>query len=595
MPETNGNHTDCLTSLISIMSITETILPPPNDDLTGEYTQDTDDPLKSEYLQATTEIIAQTLFDYYQQYSFNIDEWIACLHAAIGEKGPFLAIQIKTDIEKILTNQRQIRLSEMSEDAQNELIREVSEWLVAQKFAERMFAYEDDVMEKIESGEYKKLKVDEVVLRSDDQVYDEDICRFIEDNYVVDKNSFRTVGAGARITAYNLIPMSFPMPVPKEDELGRGLMLKIPNTELVLRETNEVYRRLTRQSPGQNQLPQIESLRTAIEGRIFDLGIIEQDENDLLIRQKIVHRVDGEPIFSFIPPFVILKVTIDGEKEPDYVTVQKKIQTKHPDQCISPQNPHFLQDLESNPRLRIKVEQFISACKDFYIREKKLPDLRGRGNILYTEKGNVYLVDINNISDEPDYTATAYLHLLGSLQRQEYCAKTPEDKQKIAEDILTLVAESEPVFKKYGLQEPEQIKKLAYNTNYYDENKAVRELFARIGIFDEIQYPIFWQNTKILFELEKILFQIAEKDGEISQDEHKQKLGQLANQPIYRILKPHRVPVGTNVYAQGIYGYSNPIMQLRKDGDHSWITAAAHELLAFIENVEKGRNELYEA
>ena len=581
--------------------------------------------------------IAQRLYGYYTAMGLDPREWIACLQGTLEDStngsensgtggardsankiddpetkesredgGPG---NIGRKVKSIITHDKGIYLDGLDEYGRNALVREVTEWLAAEQIGEKMLKHRTEVERGIESGMLCPIaEVLEVVIRKDDEFFQYpegekpavDIKEFIRLNYVV-KIGGRPMGEGTRACVRELVPVEFPFPIPKRDELREGLMLKYPNNYLVIRLMRDVHKKRLGVTVNESEKQNVTSLMQAADSLTFtektepDSETIAEEQrtlmsnalqNEALLRDKLVHRDNGQAVYSFIPPLIVLIIKLRENDEPVYATIQKKISGRG---GLFDEKGALDTDLKQIPGFREKAQNFVSACKDFYQREKKLPDISGPNNVLYTDKGNIYLVDINNIAEEPDYKMLSLTIMLKKLTDDHRSAFSSREKptitadmKRVKEEIAAHVAGA-PHLKDFSGAQAEKVSNQIYN---YDERKDARDFLKQIRFFDDISFPVFLANIIKMSNLEKRLLKSSFESGEITAEELSNKIAELGSDPFYSILNPHR---GFKMNSR--FSYVDDAVADLKAGGEKWIMFYAYSFLDFYVKWTEGSYE----
>lgn len=556
--------------------------------------------------------IAQRLYGYYTAMGLDPREWIACLQGTLADSGRGGDIpeeagipeddgpqQIGRKVTGIITRDKGIHLEDLDENGRNAVIREVTEWLAAEQIGEKMLNHKAEIARGIESGVLCPIgEVLEVVVRKDDEFFqypeganpEEDIREFIRKNYVV-RAGGRPLGQGTRACVRELVPAEFPFPIPKRDELREGLMLKYPNNYLVIRLMRDVYKKKLGEGVNESEKQNVTSLMQAVDSLTFtentepDSGTIAEEQrqlistalqNQAMLREQLVHRDEGQAVFSFIPPLIVLIIRLREGDEPVYATIQKKISGRG---GLFDEKGALDTDLREISGFREKAENFVSACKDFYRREKKLPDISGPSNVLYTDKGNIYLVDINNIAEEPDYKMLSLMIMLKKLTEDLRTAFPSREKPAIAADIKRVKEEiaahvaGAPHLKDFDVAKAEKISDQIYN---YDERSDSRDFLKQIRFFDDIGFPVFLANIVKMSNLEKKLLKSSFEAGELTEEELEKGMTELGSDSFYSILYPHR---GFKINSR--LSYIDDAVADLKAGGEKWVMFYAYSFLDF--------------
>lgn len=543
------------------------------------------DRIREAYDHGLTLIFAQKLYDHFISLGLDPREWIECLSNHIG--GP--TEQVRARIKRIIEMDKGIKLEGLEEKDRSELIREVAEWLAAERIIEQMRDYEGQINSGLENGSLREIESIEEVIAVKEQdlmifesIDADEIRRLLCSNYVIKTGT--VMGQGRRIRTYELIPKSFPFPRPKTDELHEGLLLKYPNRDLVVRLPQRQYVHLLGSEFNPSEERAVATLARAAE--TFTFKSDDEDKIPSCIREslnasaylseQIAHRENGEKVFSFIPPLVIVVMRIKGEDELTRATVQKRIIPKG---HLFSDDPTFEEDLKDIPGFAEKVEKFVDANKTFYEKEGRLPDLAGQENVLYTEKGNVYLVDVNNICAEPDYKMLALLVMLKQLNYQG----ADDQKKGFVRDAIRRHVESSG---QYGRFKVDSLDEMAEKLYWYDEVKEASDFLVQCGFFDDMRFPVFPANVNKLHDLEKKLLSFKLVKGEINEREFKEALANLKSQKIYAVMYPSKKYEDK----KGFMDAERALHDMQA-GDETWVMDFAASFLKFyVRWTEQGGN-----
>lgn len=539
--------------------------------------------------------MAQRLYDHFSRLHLDEGEWLTCLEdfladARMNGNEVICTEDVKSKISSILENDKKIPLSKISEAALRAVYREVAEWLVAEKIIEKMVAYEHSIEEGVESGRYQKFKeIHEVTVINDDAdafgaAFDsEEIVEFIKANYIVNMKG-PAIGAGARIEVRELKPIKFPLPYPARAEQDESLMIKIPNRFLVVRLSKGSYKDVKGESMTESEQEAIrafklasdlltfpgngngvEDVQTGVREGVSTLHPLSEDldENDPLVKQFLPKRK------SFIPPLLIIKAKIGETGNTEYMTIQKKVMAKG---SVVRGDVQMFKDLSDVPGFRKKLRLFVTACKDFHAATGMLPDLVGNGNVLYTYKGNVYLVDINNISKEPDYRLVALMGYAKELESKLESPRVEEERKadytveydKVRKEILEAM-KSSPRYEDFANE-------ATFNRimgNFYMDNKdVVKKRFLRAaGLVDDLSIPIFMHNISNLHGIELDILRSERDEGLITDEEFRQKQDDLNLEPLY-------APLSNSVASwKGARCFTfDDVVQNKREGHSHWIS-----------------------
>ncbi len=540
-------------------------------------------------------IMAQRLYDHFSHLQLNEEEWLKCLEdfladARINGDEAICTEDVKAKISLILENDKHIPLNRISETALKAVYREVAEWLVAEKIVEKMVKYEHSIEEGVAIGRYQGFEeIKEVNVINDDAdafgaAFDsEEIIEFIKANYIVDMSG-PVIGAGARIEVRELKPKKFPLPYPARAEQDESLMIKIPNRFLVVRLSKSSYKDVKGETMTESEQEAIRAFKLASDlltfqgnGNGFEdlqsgvrdcLAVLppiseELDQNDPLVKQFLPKRK------SFIPPLLIIKAKIGKTGVTEYMTIQKKVMAKG---SVVRGDVQMFKDLSEVAGLRKKLSLFVAACKDFHAATGMLPDLVGNGNVLYTYKGNVYLVDINNISKEPDYKVVALMGYAKELESKLESPRVEEDKKadykdehdKVMREILAYM-KSDPGYADFA---DEATFGRIMDSFYMDNKDVVKNKFLRAaGLIDDLSIPIFMHNISNLHGIELDILRSERDEGLITEEEYRKKQDELNFEPLY-------APLSNSVasWKQARSFTFDDIVQNKREGHSHWIS-----------------------
>jgi len=548
-----------------------------------------------------TAMMAQRLYDHFSNLQLNVHQWLECLERFLADSSDVFRkkssrTEIRNKIRNIITHDKSIPVDQISEEAQQAVYREVAEWLTAEKIVEKMIAYEDSIQEGIKMGSLKPFhEIEEVLVLKDGEYVSheqlEDIKKFIKDNYVLDVGK-APLGQGARVVVRELKPKNFPLPYPKKDELRDGLMLKIPNHFLVLRLTKSTYKTALGNEINKSEENAIEVFKTASELLVFS-GSESVMDLTADTANKVLDVFDdfksANPVkkprktrqYSFVPPLIIIKAVIEPGRPAEYMTIQKKIQKKG---VLMGDEHNFVEDLRQIHGFRSKVKKFLTACKRLYGKSKRLPDTVGYGNILYTEKGNIYLVDINNITPEPDYYLIALICLYHKIITYVQFQQLEQSRLKSLESELPLlrkeIFEEMRKHNKFDcFANDSDLDQLIDNMFINNKHPKVRSFFRTTGLIDDLDLPIFMHNVQNLYNIEKNIYESELKDGKISKEEFEKRLEAIYEEPIYRMYFYRRAP-WKNKHSFNL----EDILDNKKAGFDNWQAMMVGELYNFIAN-----------
>lgn len=553
--------------------------------------------------------MAQRLYDHFSQMHLNVDQWLKCLENFLAEeegegKNITCPADVDVKIAMILQNDKHIPLNQISEDAKKAVYREVAEWLAAEKICEKMIKYERFIADGLESGRFKRFKaIKEVnVLKDDGDVFGsassiEEMIDFLRENYVVDMQG-PIVGAGARVEVRELKPVKFPLPYPENDELREGLMIKIPNRFLVVRLTKNSYRNVLGDAVTESEKNAIKAFVLASELLFFHgdensvegvsacvranvSGVTEGESDNREDNERSKSLLSAAEKHSFIPPLLIIQAQIGESGLMEYMTIQKKIMAKG---SVVRNDRDMKRDLKEIPGFKEKVRLFVAACKNFHKATGLLPDLVGNGNVLYTKRGNIYLVDINNIIGQPDYRLLALIGLakdfwwrmesdwIDDERKANYKEGYFETRREILEEM-----EGKPQYEEYC--NDAAIDRIL-NTIYMDKNDVVRVGFLRAArLIDNLNIPIFLHNISNLMGIEIDVLQSELDKGEIYEEEFLRRKEALNEDPLYKPLSS-----AFGVWKKKRCYVFEDIMDNKKQGYYNWIADYVSRIYGMVHN-----------
>ncbi len=539
--------------------------------------------------------MAQRLYDHFSHLHLNEEQWLKCLESFLAD--PRINVDeaictedVRAKISFILENNKKIPLNGISEVALKAVYREVAEWLVAEKIVEKMINYECWIEEGLASGRYQEFEeICEVNVINDDTeafgaAFDsEGIIDFIKANYVVDMTG-PVIGAGARVEVRELKPKKFPLPYPAIAEQDQSLMIKIPNRFLTVRLSKSSYKDVKGETMTESEQEAIrvfvlasklltfpgngngvEDVQTDLREGLTKMYPVSEklDQNDPLVKKFLPKRK------SFIPPLLIIKAKIGKKGTTEYMTIQKKVMAKG---SVVRGDVQMFKDLLEVPGFREKLRLFVEACKDFYAVTGLLPDLVGNGNVLYTYKGNVYLVDINNISKEPDYMLAALMGYAKELEFKLINPRIEVDKKSGYKDeydntrkeIFELV-NSNSRYKEFA--DETTIERIM--SKFYTDNKdVVKNSFLRAAnLVDDLSIPIFMHNISNLHGIELDILRSERDEGLLSPEEFMQKQDDLNSEPLYA---PLSNSVGAWKKARSFC--FDDVVQNKREGYSHWVS-----------------------
>jgi len=502
--------------------------------------------------------MAQRFFDHFSSMHLDEDQWLQCLEDFLGEasceKGvENCTLNTREKIRNIVTDDKQIPLNFLSDDARKAVYREVAEWLAAEKICEKMTNYEADIAAGIEKGRYHWFSSIEAVnvVKDDEEMFGDaeemkEMVAFIKENYVVDMSG-PMVGAGTRVEVRELKPVKFPLPYAKKDELVEGLMIKIPNRYLVVRISKGSYKDKMGDMMTESENNAIKAFILASQMLFFERDEVNGENPVVETGRPEMSSIpeEGEdPVFgrvfrrrySFIPPLLIIRARIGDFGVTEYMTIQKKI-IKEGEVLCSDHN--MKKDLVRIPGFREKVKLFIEACKRFNKETGLLPDLVGSGNVLYTRKGNVYMVDINNITAQPDLKLIALMALFKDLEGRAESRRMEEDdrvrmteeREKVRREIVDYMKDKE----QYAEFCDEKVLGRVLEKFYGDKKDIVRVNFLRAtGMIDNLLHPIHFLNLNNLHGLEFDILASERESGDFSDEEYEARWEEILSDPFYR-------------------------------------------------------------
>lgn len=543
--------------------------------------------------------MAQRLFEHFSQMRLNQDQWLKCLNDFLAEaesnqNTPVGRQEIEAKIAAILRDDKHLPMQQLSEDAQKAVYREVAEWLVAEKLCEKMLGYERSVIEGLENGRYRRFsRIEEVnVLWNDGEAFGNASSRqamadFLRENYVVDMKG-PIVGSGTRVVARELKPMKFPLPYPEKDELDEGLRINIPNRFLVVRLTKDSYKDVLGSEVVKSEQSAIVSFLLASESLFFPAARsgpdgIRAETGGAISEMLALEVMPTENPFkkSFIPPLMIIRAQIGEYGHSEYMTVQKKVLSKGT--VLRGEVPMY-RDMLTIPGFRDRLRQFVQACKNFHAATGLLPDTVGHGNVLYTKRGNVYLVDINNITPEPHYRLIA---LLGLCKELKLLLENPnlcdERRQKLESHYQQARKEffeemsGQPKFDDFCSEEV--LDRLMTHFYVNPKDRVLNSFFRAAQLVDDLSLPIFCHNISNLLGLEMDILRNEAEAGLITEEERKEKLEYLEDTPLYRPLSSSHGPwKGKRCFC------FDDILDNKSQGHENWIGNYMSRIYCILNN-----------
>ena len=465
----------------------------------------------------------------------------------------------------------------------------MAEWLAAERICERMVDYEKEIEDGIKEGKYQEIhSIEDVIVIKDHEVFhgkkrsgkavkeqEEEIKRNIMEHYVIKVSEI--LGHGARVNVQELVPRRLPIPLPDRHELKEKLILHTPNKFLVIRILRDSYRKTLGKSVNEIELEAIKIFKLAAKHLVFSLSegddpsSIRQetsvltdealnDEQDSSAEQKRVK-------YSYIPPLIIIKAKLTPEGESEYLTIQRKVIKRG---VVRRNNPDLSRDIRDHPEFRKKVRHFISACKGFYKKTDRMPDTVGHGNVLYTNKGNIYLVDINNIAPTPDFKLISLMLLY-----KELCfALTSDyfpDKQSIRDEMPIILNELLAYFPK------DFIDIIVENIYENPKHPKIQEFLIKTNMIDDVGVPIFMHNLDNLYNIERSLLDADLEQGMKTKEEYAKKKAEMNEDLIYKFSTPIR-----GVWKEKRTANLFDKIQNKKEGNDNWISYYACHLYSAI-------------
>lgn len=501
--------------------------------------------------------MAQRFYDHFSAMHLDQDQWLQCLLDFLAESEcensvEGCSLDTREKIRKIVMDDKQIPLSFLAEDAKKAVFREVAEWLAAEKICEKMINYEADISAGMEKGRYRRFSSIEAVnvVKDYEETFGstvaiEEMIAFIKDNYVVDMGG-PIVGAGTRVEVRELKPVKFPLPYPKKDELVEGLRIEIPNRYLVVRLSKGSYKDRLGDLMTESENRAIKAFVLASQMMFFEREELGGDNDSLGEGRSEIdsfEEEDGDSVFgkvfrrrySFIPPLLIIRARIGDLGVMEYMTIQKKIIKEGEVLC---NDKKMKADFIRIPGFKEKVKLFIEACKRFNKETGLLPDLVGSGNVLYTRKGNVYMVDINNITEQPDLRLIALIGLYKDLEwrvssprlEDEVRDRMKEESDNVKREIIERINGND----KYAAFCDEKVLERILDKFYGDKKDVVRMDFLRaVGMIDNLSHPIHFLNMNNLHGLELDILASERESGEISDEEYARRRDEIVGDSFY--------------------------------------------------------------
>lgn len=480
-----------------------------------------------------TRKIAEELYNYYISHSdVKIDIWLESLLTELSNSMGRDLHDIENHLEGIVKNDKNIPIDQLSDNVKMELFREIAEWLVAEGLFRMVKKYKQNISDGIENDNLirinKIIKIIVIKELEDHQKFNntEELKSYLLNNYLIDISSL--IGSGKRMNVYDFVPRDYPLPFPKEDSLTKGIVFHYPNKSLIIRIMNDLYREFLNGKFEESEKDAIDDFTLMDPYYTFSIEFLNKPEKDdyesvksiinsgNILKEHLTSISKSRKRFSFIPPLIIMKVILQNSDSPEYITIQQKIKKRGE---INLFDSNFIEDIKDSKIFRMKLKSFIKASKNLLSAKGLMPDLIGSGNVLYNDKMNIYLVDINNVCKEPDYESLANMLLLRdikisimeklnipviqdiSVHKLGVYPKNNSTK-KLFESFYSIY---DQMNRKLGIS----IMELERIINYdYYHDKHLLEFLRAIKFLDDLNEPIFMHNIDKIFQIEKFLLSI---------------------------------------------------------------------------------------
>ena len=478
--------------------------------------------------------LSYNLYETRERHHIAALEWYRALLKALAARRGKTLEEVDQDLVHHLIDIRHLPYAQLSPEQQLTERRVLAEWELASETVQERKEYDDSIAIGQQRGTLLPFFPTEQVVAMEGlqtffgQAETAAIMNELHHEYLVD--IAHSLGQGKRVCVYPLLPRHYPvLPDPKQDELTDEIMLKYPNRELVVRLLLKSYKKVLGHNLAASEESAIHKLRFLKPIQNVDSPdeiLRKVRSSSILLRKKMTKHTPNGDIFSFIPGFLIVKIQVDGQ--PEYATIMKRVPAVGQ---LSSSVASFHDHLNSIPKFADKVEQFVEACEQVYHTHRVLPDLVGDGNVLYTQKGNIYLVDINNITPEPDYDSIALLYLIRNLGQE-----SPHINRLITE-----------VCQRYPQLTPEKLHSWIFTPQFndYDFQQFVKH---KLHLVDDLGLPIFLASLDELSRLHILIRQrqlrhwlgvAAQREVSIFKTSPRENLRQLRDYQI--IIHPHEL------------------------------------------------------
>ncbi len=500
--------------------------------------------------------IAEELYNYYKGHPrINTEIWLESLLIELSKSLKLTRNDIEELLEDIIRTDKKIPLENLSDQDKKELFREISEWLVAEGILKMIKDYDSRIKEDTRNG--KLIRIDDIIKVSVIKELEniprfentDELKSYLMDNYLIDTDNL--IGSGKRMNVYDFVPVSFPLPFPREDNLTKAIVFRYPNKFLVIRIMNNIYREFLSDKLEESEDESIKDFNTINPFFTYQKVKLSNDSDNRarmaksiiksghLLKDHLTGRSFQKKTFSFIPPLIILKVKLQNSNTEEYVTIQQKIFKRGE---ISILDSNFKNDLLSSKSFRYKVKGFIKAFKRLFLQKGLMPDLIGSGNLLYNQYKNIYLVDINNVSREPQFEILANMLLLRDIKISimeglgipvikrisiKKLKELNEEKQGSTGLLNDFLKNYNDFYKqtRISLRDAEHIIDFE---NYQDRN--LLKFLKDIRFLDDLNEPIFLHNLDKVYQIERYLISL-KKGNYMPDDEFKP-----SNDPFYTIM-----------------------------------------------------------
>lgn len=534
-----------------------------------------------------TAIIAEELYNYYRGHSnLKIEVWVESLLFELSKNMKADKEHLSALLESIIEHDKKIPLENLPEYHKKQMFREISEWLVAEGLLKMVNDYKRKIIEGKKNRKLLKIKeiLDISVVKELEDLPRfndmDDLRSYLTENYLIDTS--KLIGSGKRMVVYDFIPVEYPLPFPKEDSLTKAIVFRYPNKFLVIRIMNNIYREFLSDKLEESEHDSIKDFNMMDtfftyskkppdgSNEIADNHKMAQTVYDSghILKTHLIGESDQNKKFSFIPPLIIIKVKLPESNTEEFVTIQQKIKKRGE---ISLFDTNFKNDIIGSKSFRNKMKSFISALKGLMKAKGMMPDLIGSGNVLYNDKMNIYIVDINNVSKVPDFRTLCNMLLLRDIKIKIMEELNISILESITIENLIKISDSRKVlqalFDDYQSVCGDISNALKPEYNYHDMNelidytnvhdKKLLSFLFKIRFIDDLNEPIYLHNLDKVLKIEKFIHDV----------ENNNKPYNFELEDFYKIL----------YYKHGVWDKKNvfdleDIIQNRKMGRSNWIS-----------------------